>query len=247
MKKIIPVIFFLCIIVIFSTPASAHKLISTDGSNNDINSALLIPDPVVSWAMYEELNKNALYYTFDAKKGDILFASIVIPKLDGLENFTPSLVFIAPSFSIDLITELKILDSSKSFPFPIPDGYDAVVFDYNGALPSKEFYEPFGQITYWERQEIKFVIPIDTTYYLAVYDSKDNHGKLALAVGYVEDFSASDFMTVLPTAWFESRYFVDEQNIVILVVLTVVAVITGISFLIYRRINKRRVSTSYTY
>ena len=51
-------------------PASAfaHKLIPTDGSNNDIVSALEIPDLVVSWAMYEELSNNVLYYKFDAKK-----------------------------------------------------------------------------------------------------------------------------------------------------------------------------------
>ena len=166
-------------------PASAfaHKLIPTDGSNNDIVSALEIPDPVVSWAMYEELSNNVLYYKFDAKKGDKLFANIVIPKLNGLEDFSPSLVFIAPSFAVNLITELKVLDSTESFPFLIPDGYDAIVFDYDGVLPSKESYEPFGQITYWERQEINLVVPVDGTYYLAVYDSSGNYGKLALAIG----------------------------------------------------------------
>ena len=92
--------------MIFPTSAFAHKLIPTDGSNTDIDSALSISDPVISWAMYEELDQNALYYTFDAKKNDTLYASIVIPKLHGLENFTPSLVFMMPSFTIDLITEL---------------------------------------------------------------------------------------------------------------------------------------------
>ena len=126
--------------MILPTSAFAHKLIPTDGSNIDISSALEIPDPVVSWAMYEELSNNALYYKFDAEKGDKLFANIVIPKLDGLENFSPSLVFIAPSFAVNLITELKVLDTTKSFPFSIPYGYDAIVFDYDGVLPAKEFY-----------------------------------------------------------------------------------------------------------
>ena len=103
-------VILLCIVVIFPNQAFAHKLIPTDGSNTEIDSALIIPDPVVSWAMYEELNNNPLYYTFDAKKGEKLYASIVIPKLDGLENFTPSLVFIAPTFSLDLISELEIKD-----------------------------------------------------------------------------------------------------------------------------------------
>ena len=156
MNRLILIIPLLFCMMILPTSASAHKLIPTDGSNNNISSALEIPDPIVSWAMYEELDNSVLYYKFDAKKGDKLFANIVIPKLDGLENFTPSLVFIAPSFTINLITELKVLDSTKSFPFSTPDGYDAIVFDYDGVLPSKEFYEPFGQITYWERQENRY-------------------------------------------------------------------------------------------
>jgi len=225
--------------MILPASAFAHKLIPTDGSNNDIVSALEIPDPIVSWAMYEELNNNVLYYKFDAKKGDKLSASIVIPKLDGLEDFSPSLAFITPSFTINLISELKVLDSTKSFPFPIPDGYDAIVFDYNGKLPSKESYEPFGQITYWERQEIDLVVPVDGTYYLAVYDSSGDYGKLALAIGYVEDFSAIDFMTVLPYAWFESRYFVEDYVTPVIASLVAIGLILGVVFLIYKRIRHK--------
>jgi hypothetical protein len=225
--------------MILPASAFAHKLIPTDGSNNDIVSALEIPDPIVSWAMYEELSNNVLYYKFDAKKGDKLSASIVIPKLDGLEDFSPSLAFIAPSFTINLISELKVLDSTKSFPFPIPDGYDAIVFDYNGKLPSKESYEPFGQITYWERQEIDLVVPVDGTYYLAVYDSSGDYGKLALAIGYVEDFSAIDFMTVLPYAWFESRYFVEDYVTPVIASLVAIGLILGVVFLIYKRIRHK--------
>ena len=231
-------VILLCIVVIFPNQAFAHKLIPTDGSNTEIDSALIIPDPVVSWAMYEELNNNPLYYTFDAKKGEKLYASIVIPKLDGLENFTPSLVFIAPTFSLDLISELEIKDMEKSFIYPIPNGYTAVVFDYDQVLPSKEFYEPFGQITYWERQEINLIIPVDATYYVAVYDANGNYGKLALAVGYVEDFSASDFLTVLPSAWFESRYFVEDYSTPILSIVIVIGIIGGLAFLVYRRVKK---------
>ncbi len=238
MKYAIYVILLLCIVIILPTNAFAHKLIPTDGSNTKIESALMIPDPVVSWAMYEELNQNVLYYTFDAKKGDRLYSSIVIPKLDGLENFTPSLVFIAPTFSLELISELKIQDMNKSFTFPIPNGYTAIVFDYDQVLPSKEFYEPFGQITYWERQEINLIIPVDATYYLAVYDSNGHNGKLALAVGYVEDFSILDFLTVLPSAWFESRYFIEDYSTPVIGLAIIIGIISGLGFLLYRKIKK---------
>ncbi len=224
--------------IIVPTPVFAHKLIPTDGGNSQIKTALVIPDPIVSWAMYEELNGGVLYYKFDAKKGDRLYTSIVIPKLNELENFTPSLAFIAPSFSVKLLEELQLIDSHQNFPFDIPDGYDAIVFDYDGVLPSSEFYEPFGQITYWERQEINLIIPVDSIYYLAVFDSTNQNGKLALAVGYVEDFSAIDFLTVLPTSWVESRFFMEDYITPIIAFVIFTLVVIGVGVLFYKRIRK---------
>ena len=87
MKKIIILVLF-CLLLL-PTSAFAHKLIPTDGSNVDYQSALEIPNPVISWAMYEKLEDSALFYKFEAKKDDRLFSSIVIPKLDGLETFAP--------------------------------------------------------------------------------------------------------------------------------------------------------------
>ena len=235
MKKIV-VIGIFCLLML---PASAfgHKLIPTDGTNIDYESALNIPDPVISWAMYEELEDNALFYKFDAKKDDRLFSSIVIPKLDNLENFTPSLVLIGPSTFLDLVDELKVMDVDKNFDYPIPDGYDAYVFDYNGPIPSKEFYEPFGQVTYWERQEIDLEIEAPGTYYMAVFDKNGATGNLAVAIGYVEDFSGNDFVTVLPNAWLESRYFSEDFSQLFILMGILLGIFGLIGFGIYRKIR----------
>ena len=237
MKKIV-VIGIFCLLML---PASAfgHKLIPTDGTNIDYESALNIPDPVISWAMYEELEDNALFYKFDAKKDDRLFSSIVIPKLDNLENFTPSLVLIGPSTFLDLVDELKVMDVDKNFDYPIPDGYDAYVFDYNGPIPSKEFYEPFGQVTYWERQEIDLEIEAPGTYYMAVFDKNGSTGKLAVAIGYVEDFSGNDFVTVLPNAWLESRYFSEDYSQLFIMVGILLGIFGLIGFGIYIKIKRK--------
>ena len=237
MKKIV-VIGIFCLLML---PASAfgHKLIPTDGTNIDYESALNIPDPVISWAMYEQLEDNALFYKFDAKKDDRLFSSIVIPKLDNLENFTPSLVLIGPSTFLDLVDELKVMDVDKNFDYPIPDGYDAYVFDYNGPIPSKEFYEPFGQVTYWERQEIDLEIEAPGTYYMAVFDKNGSTGKLAVAIGYVEDFSGNDFVTVLPNAWLESRYFSEDYSQLFIMVGILLGIFGLIGFGIYRKIKRK--------
>ena len=233
MQKIMLIGLF-CLLML---PASAfgHKLIPTDGTNIDYESALEIPNPVVSWAMYEELENTALFYKFEAKKNDRLYSSIVIPKLDHLEGFTPSLVLIGPSTFLELIDNLKVLDTDKNFNYYIPEGYDAYVFYYNGPIPSKEFYEPFGQITYWERQEIDLEIEAPGTYYLAVFDKTGYNGKLALAIGYVEDFSGNDFLTVLPNAWLESRYFSEDFTPLVIFIGIVSGIFTLIGFLIYRK------------
>ena len=236
MKRIMIVGLF-CLLIL---PASAfgHKLIPTDGTNIDYDSALEIPNPVISWAMYEELEDKALFYKFEAKKDDRLYSSIVIPKLDHLEDFTPSLVLIGPATFLELVDELKILDTDKNFDYHIPEGYDAYVFDYTGSLPSKEFYEPFGQITYWERQEIDLEIEAPGTYYMAVFDKSGSNGKLALAIGYVEDFSGNDFVTVLPNAWLESRYFSEDFMPLIIFIGILSGIFILIGFLIYRKIKQ---------
>ena len=82
------------------------------------------------------------------------------------------------------------------------------------------------------------IIPVDAKYYLAVYDSSGHYGKLALAIGYVEDFSALDFLTVLPLAWFESRYFVEDYSTPILSIIIILGIISGLAFLVYRKVKK---------
>ena len=74
---------------------------------------------------------------------------------------------------------------------------------------------------------------------MAVYDSNGDHGKLALAVGYVEDFSASDFLTVLPTAWLESRYFIEDYSTPIIAILVIIGLISIVVFLLFRFIRNR--------
>ena len=224
--------------MLLPSSAFAHKLIPTDGTNVDLDTALDIPNPVISWAMYEELQDDPLFYKFEAKKGDRLYSSIVIPKLEPLEDFTPSLVLIGPETFLELVDELHVLNSDNEFNFTLPDGYVAYVFDYDGHIPSKEFYEPFGQITYWERQEIDLELEAPGKYYMAVFDKNGSSGKLAVAIGYVEDFSGNDFVTVLPSAWIESRYFSEDFSPLFIFVGVISGIFALIGFGIYKKVKQ---------
>ena len=226
MKKLFLLLFIAMIISL--SPAYGHKLISHDDSHRDFDSALVIPDHKISWAIYENLGTNETkFYTFDAKKGDSFYASIVIPNLDGLEKYSPSLILMNDDMSNGNTPSSNIQSSVQKFL-------------YEGDYPGNEFYEPFGQVTYWERQEITTIIPDDGQYFILVLDEKNQSGKYALAVGTIEDFSGSDFFTVLPKAWFDTKLFFNDYISFIIGISILVGFPTILSLIILRnKIFKR--------
>ena len=237
-KKIIILFLLIGSLVFLPSSAFAHKLIPTDGSNNSFENPLVFDDHKVSWVVYEEINGNELYYAFEAKKGDMFYSSIVIPKIENLENFAPSLAFIGYESHLELIQSYEIDNSNKSYPYQLPEGFDVYVFDYLGTFPSEEFYELFGQITYWERQEVTFDLPADGTYYLSVFDKSANSGKYALAIGKIEDFSAYDFFTVLPYAWLATKLFVNDYFSAIIAISIFIGILSLIGLGVYRKLRK---------
>jgi len=209
MKKIL---FLFFIILVSLNPAYGHKLISHDDTHRDFESALKIPNHEVSWAIYENLGENeAKFYTFEAKKGDSLYVSIVIPKIDGLEEYSPTLVLVGD------------------------DNFEKKKINYEKNFPGVEFYEPFGQITYWERQELNTEIPTDGTYYLVVMDEKNQSGKYSLAIGTIEDFSLVDFFTILPKAWIDTKIFVNDYDSIAFSFLILIGFVTVPTLIISRK------------
>lgn len=208
----IKIIFLVFLISIISVDfAFGHKLISHDNTHKGFETALLIPDHKISWAIYENLGTNeARFYTFEATQGDLFYASIVIPKIQGLENYAPTLLLVGEN---NFVME-KII--------------------YEKGFPGNEFYEPFGQVTYWERQEINTIIPDDGQYFILVLDEKNQSGKYSLAIGTIEDFSGADFFTILPKAWFDTKIFVNDYSSLAIGILILLAIPILISLAILR-------------
>ena len=228
MKKIAALLFVL--VLIGATPAYGHKLISHNDSHRSFDEALQIPDHKISWAIYENLGANeAKFYTFDAKHGDSFYASIVIPKISGLENYSPTLALVGPGvFEYDEI------------PYETQLGVEKFLFE--GKFPGREFYEPFGQVTYYERQEIKTEIIADGQYFIVVIDENNQSGKYSLAIGTIEDFSGGDFFTILPKAWLDTKLFVNDY-LSIGILISILIAITFIPTLIVFRKRKIKQNT----
>lgn len=52
----------------------------------------------------------------------------------------------------------------------------------------------------------------------------------------MEDFSGDDFITVLPNAWIESRYFSEDFTPLVIFIVIIIGILSLISFLIYRKL-----------
>lgn len=221
MKRIILLIFILGFFV--TNPVFGHKLITHEDAHRSFSSALVIPDHKISWAIYENLEAGETrFYSFEAKEGDSFYASIVIPKIQGLEEYAPTLI---------LIDARSIQSNNDS----VEDQILSEKFLYEGSFPGKEFYEPFGQVTYWERQEVKLTIPSDGQYYIVINDEKNKSGKYSLAVGTIEDFAGIDFITILPQAWFETKIFTNDYLAIGVFFLVIGVTGGGIVFLVIKR------------
>jgi hypothetical protein len=205
--------------------AFAHKLIDSD-ENHTYDTATIIPDVELSRAIYAELEPNKQnYYTFEGKQGDTFFGEIVVATMNNeASELEPKFAIIADSSSISKIKSQVngqnppcdlshtmgsgcFYDTDTNFPYSVPSGYGALVFSNVLELPSEEFYEPFSMTEYSQRQTISFDIPSDSTYYIVTYsDELFDDNRYTLATGFIEDWSALDFVTLLP-------YYVIQSNV----------------------------------
>ena len=236
MKKTL--LIFLGVLFLFFNvnEAFGHQLIFSDGMNTEIDNSLYIPDPQISWAMYGELENNVLFYKFVANEKEPIYVSLVIPALDGLEEFSPSIAVITEQENMGPII-LNTNEKNTSIPFGLPEGYTGIVFDYDGKFSNNVSYEPFTQVNYWERQEIRIDSVNPGTYYLAVFDTSEN-GKFTLAVGEVEDFSKANFFDSFVRAWFETKIFFEDYLTAFLSIIITIAIFLAIGYGIFRAVRR---------
>ncbi len=245
------IIVIMIIFVLFTSSlqlVGGHKPLKVIGSNNDFSTAKEIPNHKISWGIYEELSGSGdvHYYKFAANEGERLYAQISIPKLEKFSTFVPSIALVGSGLSVaKLEGEYSVQEYAHDvgdLPFGIPPGMRAIVVDYNGRVPSSEFYEPFTQTSYWERQEIVVnSLPSSGTYYLVVFvrSLAQDEGKYTLAVGEIEDFSPLDFITIIPPAWLDTKFFFEDYISPTIAISLLVAASALIAMMLVRRLKRR--------
>ena len=248
MKETITMMIMLVLLTSSFEMANGHKPLKVVDSNNDFSTAKEIPNHKISWGIYEELSgsNDVHYYKFAADEGDRLYAHISIPKLEKFSTFVPSIALVGSNVTAgNLEAGYSVREYAHDIgdlPFAIPPAMRAIVVDYNGQIPSSEFYEPFTQTSYWERQEVVInSLPSGGTYYLVVFDRSlmEDAAKYTLAVGEIEDFSLLDFFTIIPSAWLDTKFFFEDYISPTIAISLLVVVPSLITILRVKQLRRR--------
>jgi len=163
----------------------AHTPLTPSGENNSIENALGIPNPTKSWTMYRELHEaeEVEYFKLHLKTGDRFQFSVSTPRSEDLE-FMPSAVVMWPGSDIN--------GDVPGF-VEVPAGYDASLL--KGLRPPAPEYEPFTPTSYYFVVDYAENIVQESDYYFAVFEPHAG-GKYGLAIGYVEEFTAAEWLKI---------------------------------------------------
>ena len=181
-KRFIP-IFVVAALALLASFVYAHTPLETEGGGS-IESAQVIPTPSKSWTLYEELHEpgEPHYYRVDLGEGERLVVSLFVP-VGEVPSFTPSLAVMGPD----------IFGGGVPEALEVPEGYGVEFVEGNRSLGPE--YEPFTPASYIYVAEVRHEPGGPETYYFAVIETEEG-GRYGLAVGYVEEFTALEWVMV---------------------------------------------------
>lgn len=133
-----------------------------------------IKRPDISTAIYATLDssEDIDYYSFYLEDDDPLYLSMVIPVIEGQEDFSPTMILLGPDISIEELNK----------PVEKLDG----IFYKPGDTFTREFYEPFSRTDYWIWQEEDLTIKKGGKYIVMVLDSENRLGRYVFTIGKKE-------------------------------------------------------------
>jgi len=115
----------------------------------------------------------------------------------------------------------------------IPDNYGAIIF--YGQQSDEREYEPFTPASYYYILDVDMNINATGDYYLAVYDPA-NHGKIGIAIGYVETFSVIEWIRI-PIDTINIHIW-EGQNLFLILAPMIISMFIGIAIIFYKKLTK---------
>lgn len=156
------------------------------GDNRSLATAIAIPDVGKSYTVFSSLNGagEGRYYRFDARAGQRVLIVLQVSVDAGRAGLEPHLALMGPSL---------VTNASLPSYIEVPEGAGVVRVD--GALPERIYYEGFSPAVFYRVAVLDIIAPSNGTYYFVVY-STGVGGNFNFAVGYREEFTLSEWLTV---------------------------------------------------
>ena len=215
------VLFLLCFVVV--PDVLAHAPLDT-GTNENITSATIIPDPVKSWAIYATLHEGneAQYYRFDINAGQRIHISLFTTTTGEDAAFSPAIALMGEDIPVQGAVPAYV---------QVPPG--ARIMAVSPVRASYATYEAFAPSSFVGLAEISWDATATGTYYLAVYDPVQGGGNYGIAIGDQESFT--------PAEWIQSPlallnvYQWERQDLFLVLAPAAIILVVGILLILTRK------------
>jgi len=183
MRKGAATLAVILIILSLASCAAAHAP-QIPATNEGIQNAVHIDDPLKSWAIYGTFPNagSVTYYEFTLERGDRLWFSVFTPDIGVVH---PEAVIIGPEIKNegDLPAGIVLLENNGYIVIP-------------GTKPDHPEYEPFTPAANYQWLKYEYIAEVPGTYYIAMVNNGTGPGSYGLAVGYKEEFSLSEWVMI---------------------------------------------------
>ncbi len=213
----------LVLIVCLVLPVNGHVPVSADGNYN-ISTALPVEKPTKSYVLYGHLHEagESAWYQLRMNPGDRLVVSLMTP---GYNAPIPDLIVMSPGTTVFS----DVLHGQVS----VPEGYQAEII--KGELPRDAEYEPFSPAAIFKVASYSKEITAPGLYYVGIV-SPVNETPYSIAVGYVEEFTPSEWVFVPLNVI--STHIWEGQSILALLSPFLAVVVLG--FIVFSRRESRK-------
>jgi hypothetical protein len=179
-------VLFLGFIVTFALiqTVAAHVPLFMEGGHT-LEEAVVIENPTKSWVIYSMIDEVAEphYFNFEMQAGERIRLILHVPVPDGLQGFRPHLALMGNGLT-NLSTPPDYLE--------IPSGAGVMILEPTTPHPE---YEGFTPTSFYELYDLDITAPTTGEYYLAYYEPTRT-GNFAVAIGYQEIFTITEWITV---------------------------------------------------
>ncbi len=209
----------------FIQTTAAHVPLFMEGGHS-LDEAVPIENPIKSWVIYSLIHEAAEphYFYFDMPAGEHIRLMLLVTVPDGNLGFRPRLALMGNGLT-NLSTAPDYLE--------IPSGAQVMILEPSTPHPE---YEGFTPTSFYQLYDLDLVAPTTGRYFLAYYEP-NMPGNFAIAFGYQEIFSFTEWVTVPLTVI--TTHLWNRQSLVTLLVPVLLSLIIGLGLIFWRYPNLR--------